>query len=364
MKKIILTFSLFITLSVLITSCGSINKTSSNYDGYNTKDISRGENQQIVVANPQAKEEDKENNKNKNKKKKKDKDKDKNKKTNSNNSASNNPQKETPKTVNGVELSIKNLEGEWILYSIYGKTPADDNHFIADEHMPYFIFEKSVSDSVKVGRKPHALDGYIYANDGCNTLNSHFIILDNKYISMINPLSTQRYCTTQEAPYEYNIKYALDHAKRHTITQQNEELYLNFISESGSSMMTFKKVNINNLDGIWKITKINDNSSKCKKGEYIVSIDTYDRKIHGQLPCNIVNGSIIIDATVKNSVTFQNLASTRMTCPDQETETEILIALESVYNYKRDGKKLFFYDKNGKTLLELTNITNNYKQLQ
>ena len=369
MKRIFLTCSLFISFSVLVASCGSINKTSSNHDGYKSTEISRGENQQLYVEQLNKKEEVKveakkeETKKEEKSKKEETKQKQKEQKANKNNKSESPAKEKGSTTVNGIELSIKNLKGEWIYHSQYSKTPIDDNIFIADDRMPYFIFEEYVNDTIKTkitNGKKQALDGVVYANDGCNTLNALFKIIDNKVISFINPLSTQKFCTTDESPYEYHIKNAIEKAIRHDIVIQGNEQYLNFISETGAVMLRLKKVIKDNLDGIWKITKINGEGSKCKKNEYIISIDTYDRKIHGQLPCNTVNGTIIIDANVPNSVLFQNLASTRMTCPDIATETEILIALESVNNYKKDNKKLLFYDKKGEVVLELTNITDDY----
>ena len=60
---------------------------------------------------------------------------------------------------------------------------------------------------------------------------------------------------------------------------------------------------------------------------------------------------------------FLDLISTKMTCPDGELETEILIALEKVENYsKKESNKqiIILYDKDGKEVIELTNTTSNY----
>ena len=316
-------YTLFMSLAIAISSCASINRTSDNSALVSVNDYHRGENKSITIQQSQVKEKEKE----KEQSKKKDKKKGKKDKTDN----------KTAKPSNAVKnstLTIDELQGEWVLYSMFGKT-------ITDDERPYFIFDADK----------------LYANDGCNTINANFEIDNNKpYIIFNNALKTQRYCTVEEAPYEYTIAEAINSAKSHAITIEGNEHYLHFKNANGTNMMTLKKIDLNFLNGIWKITKINGDGSKCRNKDFKIAIDINERNVHAKLACNTVNGKLLIDTNKQNSITFLDLASTRMMCNDIAIEQEILIALESVYTYKKDGnKKIALYDKNNNVILELTN---------
>ncbi|MFU7517913.1 META domain-containing protein, partial [Clostridium sp. HCS.1] len=45
---------------------------------------------------------------------------------------------------------------------------------------------------------------------------------------------------------------------------------------------------------------------------------------------NVLNGNIIVNLDKGHGIEFQNLATTRMTCPDIATEQAFLLALEQV----------------------------------
>ena len=317
-------YTLFVTLALAISSCASINSTSDNSTLVSKNDYHRGENQSITIAQPTEKEQ----------KKDKDKDKKKDKKDKKGKNEKNDKVVKSTNTVKNSTLTMDELQGEWVLYSMFSQT-------INDDERPYFIFDGN----------------NLYANDGCNTINANVEIDNNNpFIIFSNALKTQRYCTSEEAPYEYNIAEALNNAKSHAITIEGNEHYLHFKTANGANMMTIKKINLNFLNGIWKINKINGDSGKCKNKDLKMALDIDERNIHAKLVCNTVNGKLLIDNNKQNSITFLDLASTRMMCKEPELEQEILIALESVDHYKKDGnKKIILYDKNNNALLELSN---------
>lgn len=338
MNKIFRNITYIIAIASIVSSCSSINQTHDTSKVISTKDYSRGEYQTITIDEGKKKDAKK-------KKKKEDKNK-KNKSKNTN--------KEFSSNSNNTSLTLDNLQGEWTLYSKF-------NTIITEDERPFIIFEKDNLEELKAD-KNIAPSNKFYANDGCNTINADFVInQENTLITFTNALKTQRYCTAEDAPYEYDINGAFSRAKKHTITMNGNEIFLNFIDEHGVTMLTFSKINLNFLDGIWKITKINGDGSKCKHKEYTITIDIYERNVFANLPCNTVNGKILIDVNDKNSITFLDLAATRATCKEIATEQEILLALESTTNYELDGdKKVILSDKNGKSLLELSFVSDKY----
>lgn len=240
---------------------------------------------------------------------------------------------------NTFSISTEIINGKWIINSVNGiQTSGDDR--------PYIIFDEATKQ--------------MYANNGCNTLNAEYNISDKNLIKFNNVLSTQRYC--HDAKFETEINNAISNVYKISLTQNGNEYYLDFLKTDGTNLMTLRKANLEFIDGIWKITEINGNSSKLKNKNYELALDITEMKLHGNIGCNTVNGTILLDATKNNSITFLDLRSTKMSCPDTELELEILIALESVEKYrKEDDKTLYLYDKNGKKLLELINTSNKYK---
>ena len=80
-------------------------------------------------------------------------------------------------------------------------------------------------------------------------------------------------------------------------------------------------------------------------------------RLHGNVGCNIVNGMLLIDADKSNSIQFMQLITTMKSCPDQEREMAILIALEEVEQAQPvSDEMVVLADKNGKELLKLKKI--------
>lgn len=319
MKRVFRNIFYTIVTIAITSSCSSLNKTTDNSVLVSKTDAQVGKNS-ITTDNsqPTNKKEDK---KKKCKGKKNDEDREKNKKTHL------------------IELSQDALQGEWVVYSINGILTTGDER-------PYVIFD----------------DSTMYANNGCNTINAQYHITNgDKSLSFSNQLSTQRYCNENEAPYEQGFNTALNSSHNIAFEERGNEYYLCFFSNTGATLMELRKANIDFFNGIWKITKINGDGGKCKNKNYTLAIDMIDKKVHGQLACNIVNGDILLDPNKQNSIMFLDLITTRMSCPDLAIENEILIALEKVEKYSKEkNKRLLLKDKDGNVVLEVINISDKY----
>ena len=231
------------------------------------------------------------------------------------------------------------INGKWTINIVDKKATTGDDR-------PYIIFEKKSNQ--------------IYANNGCNTLNGEYTITNNSAIKINNVLSTQRYC--HDAQFQDAINNAIANVSKLSASAIGEEYFLNFMNNIGDTLMILRKPNLDFIDGIWKVIEVNGNDDECKNKDNEISIDLAEMKIHGKIGCNIVNGSLLLDADKKNSIMFLDLRSTKMTCPDIELETEILIALEKVESYKRNSEnnELTLYDKNGIAILKLSNTSKQY----
>lgn len=331
--------SYFITLGLFSLSsfgCSIFNKTTDNStliskEKYSTENtISK-----IDKTNTKAKEEYSTiiNSENKEVETTKRKEKSKNKKNKDKKST------EKKKLDNAFPIPHEIINGKWVINSVRGIPTLGDDR-------PYIIFDETAKQ--------------MYANNGCNTLNAEYNISAENLIKFYNILSTQRYC--HDAKFEAEINDAISNVYKISFTQIGNEYYLDFLKMDGSNLITLRKANLEFIDGIWKIAEINGNSSKLKNKNYELALDITEMKLHGNIGCNTVNGTILLDASKNNSITFLDLRSTKMSCPDTELELEILIALESVEKYKKENDKiLYLYDKNGNKLLELINTSNKYK---
>ncbi len=307
---------IFLSTAISLASCNLLNKTT-NDSTIISKEVQQESNQVIVVEQPKTT--PKSNTTKKNKKEK-----------NKQNVINNNAILIIPSNV---------INGKWIIYSAKGKATSGDDR-------PYIIFDESTKT--------------MYANNGCNTLNAEYKLSDNSLIEFSNMLSTQRYC--HDAKYETEINDALANVKSISISTSGNEYYMSFLDYSNNILMILRKPNLEFINGTWKITKVN--GTHCKNKDYELAIDLTEQKVHGRVGCNIVNGSILLDAGKPNSITFLDLISTKMSCPDNALETEIYIALEKAEYYKRgkDDKTITLYDKDNNAVLELSNTTDKYSQ--
>lgn len=303
MKRIHL-YSLIFSASILISSCNVFN--------YSSLFSSNGKNDDNNINGSTSKKKNKNNNKN--------------------------DESDTENML--FSVSDISINGKWDIIDVNGNATIGDDR-------PYIIFEKSTKQ--------------IFANNGCNTINANFEITSDNVIKITNILSTQRYC--HDAKFEKDINNALANVNKISLSKIGNEYYMNYLDSLGNVLMISRKPNLEFLNGTWKITKINGNSNKLRHKNYELALDIAELKLHGNVGCNIVNGSILLDTDKKNSIMFLDLISTKMTCPDGELETEILIALEKVENYsKKESNKqiIILYDKDGKEVIELTNTTSNY----
>lgn len=253
-----------------------------------------------------------------------------------NNSTAN---KVTPTTTvvsqqNHNKISSDALAGEWTVYTVGGNK-------VTGETRPYINFSME--------------DHRIYGSNGCNIINGDFDLSANSGLKIGNVISTMMMCP--DAPYEQAINLALEAVQSFDITKKGHEYYLELRDSRGNNLMTLRKHNMDFLNGTWEVTEINGKSYDNPDMQMV--IDIQEQKLHGNTGCNIVNGSLMIDPDKSNSIQFQNLATTRMACPEEtmKGETALLVALESV-EYAKKGKTgtVIMLDKNDTPVLILSKV--------
>ncbi|MBC7948220.1 MAG: META domain-containing protein [Chitinophagaceae bacterium] len=75
-----------------------------------------------------------------------------------------------------------------------------------------------------------------------------------------------------------------------------------------------------------------------------VEFSTSDKRVSGNGGCNRFNGTYVIEK--KGSIKFNEVVSTKMSCPDIAFETAFLEALNAVDRYDTEENSLFLKDGN------------------
>ncbi len=158
--------------------------------------------------------------------------------------------------------------------------------------------------------------------NGCNYINGAWKISNGTITPAGEFLTSLRSCP--DAPYEQAVNSALHNVSGYTLVSPQE---LDLTSATGRSVMKLRKQSLEFLNGAWKVTVIEDRDIAAN---IRFVLDTSEGRIHGNAGCNLLNGTIVINYDKGSGIEFQNLATSRMTCPDIAEEQAFLLALEQV----------------------------------
>lgn len=108
---------------------------------------------------------------------------------------------------------------------------------------------------------------------------------------------------------------------------------------AASSCSTQKNA-VAELTGEWNIVVVGNTAVSVPEGEDMpfIGFDAKEGRLFGNTGCNSLLGSYTADSA-KGTVTFSNLGSTRMMCPDMTLEDNLLQVLPTVaaYHATTDG---------------------------
>lgn len=235
--------------------------------------------------------------------------------------------------------AAKPFLGEWSIIEVNGETVTvnGDNH-------PKINFEP-------VGDAENAL--MVIGFNGCNYLNGSWNVNGTAIEANGAFISTLRSCP--DAPYEFAINKALDSATAYTFLPDN---ILELKDATGRTVMKLRKRNLSFLNGAWKVDTI-DGVKVPASANVKVVIDVDECKIHGNAGCNLLNGDVTVILDKGNGIEFKNLATTRMMCPDMETERKFLLALEEVATATEGttSNEVVMKDSQGKVVLTMHRIS-------
>ena len=114
-------------------------------------------------------------------------------------------------------------------------------------------------------------------------------------------------------------------------------------------------VKLSELNGKWMISQAGGEAipSGMEKQPFI-EFNISEKRLHGNVGCNIINGGFQVDKVNPMSISFPQVISTMMACPDMEVESRVLKALNSAQSFgKLSGGGMGFYDANDNLVMVL-----------
>lgn len=106
------------------------------------------------------------------------------------------------------------------------------------------------------------------------------------------------------------------------------------------------------LNGEWNIVTVNGDTVNAANAPFI-GLDMAEKRVYGNAGCNRMTGSFEADSLHPGKIQFGQIGTTRMMCPDMDTESKVLQALSNVKGYSGTEQGLSLTDAEGKTLLTL-----------
>lgn len=234
-------------------------------------------------------------------------------------------------------VALSDIEGEWNIVRINGESL----QIPSGEQQPFIGFDTR--------------SGKIYGNSGCNRImDSMDLQAKPGTLDFGRMGSTMMTCPNMET--ETKVLAALSEAKSYRKTGKDEMALSN---SSNRPVVILKKrfyfMAVAELQGEWNVVSVFNQpiSETTEKAPFLI-FDTKGNKISGNAGCNRLTGKLNINEDNRLSISIPPVATTRMACPDMETENNILSALSSVKTFgKLDGKRIALYTSGGAEVLVL-----------
>ncbi len=106
------------------------------------------------------------------------------------------------------------------------------------------------------------------------------------------------------------------------------------------------KPNVSLTNTYFKALSLNGAKAEVFEKEAYIRFDTKDA-ITGYLGCNSFFGSF---TTQDKNISFENVGSTKMMCPNMKTEDAFVNALQNTKTYEIKGETLNFFDEKGQKI--------------
>ena len=214
--------------------------------------------------------------------------------------------------------TLSSINGEWNIIEINGAAvvPAPNQEF------PFIGFDTNT--------------GKVFGNSGCNRMMGSFYVNDKPGTIVLGAMASTR-MACPDMTLEQNVLSALGQVKKYKkLGKENIAL----CGSSNRPIIVLQKkaptVKLSDLSGKWIISEAGGQS------------------IHGNAGCNLINGGFVADNENSSAISFPQLISTMMACPDMEVEGRVMKALNEVKSFgKLAGGGIGLYDADNTLVMVL-----------
>lgn len=235
--------------------------------------------------------------------------------------------------------SMTDINGEWNIIEINGSVvvPTPGQEF------PYIGFNSQ--------------SGRVYGHSGCNRLMGSYDTNAKPGQLELQPMGTTR-MMCPDMTVEQNILTALAQVKK---VKKMEDGQIALCGKSTKRPILvlqrrIPKATVADLEGHWLIKKAMDLTipEGMEKAPFI-EFNTATKRLHGNAGCNLINGTYVTDDNNTSAISFPQVISTMMACPDSNVESTVLKALNAVKSIGHlDDGNIGLYDESGSLVLMLS----------
>jgi len=214
---------------------------------------------------------------------------------------------------NGNPVSLSDLEGEWNVVELAGQS-------VNTKQQPFIGFDTR--------------EMRVYGYGGCNRLMGSFEWSDESARMVMDKLaSTMMACPDMEQ--EKALSHALSLTKKVKRGDTDQILLCDSLNQPLAKLnRRCFMMPLSDLQGIWDVVKVNGEVlPDSMENRPFFSLDITEKTLSGNAGCNQMNGKFKTLEKPSNSLVFLPISSTRMTCPNIETEFEVLAALKEVTTF-------------------------------
>lgn len=220
-----------------------------------------------------------------------------------------------------------------------------------------------VNDSVikpAAGQAPYIgfdmKEGRIYGHTGCNRIMSAIDAKTGK-IDFSHMGSTMMACPDMDTE-----RKILDALAKTVSVKECKDGAVALLDGKGNEAVRLEKrfaaMEYAELDGEWLIVSTyGEPVAAGEGGQPALSFDTKNNRLGGNAGCNRIMGGITTTGGKAGDISFGNVATTRMACPDMDTERNVLAALNSVKSFGQlSGGNVALFDSGRNIVLELKKV--------
>ena len=214
---------------------------------------------------------------------------------------------------NGNPVSLSDLEGEWNVVELAGQS-------VNTKQQPFIGFDTR--------------EMRVYGYGGCNRLMGSFEWSDESARMVMDKLaSTMMACPDMEQ--EKALSHALSLTKKVKRGDTDQILLCDSLNQPLAKLnRRCFMMPLSDLQGIWDVVKVNGEVlPDSMENRPFFSLDITEKTLSGNAGCNQMNGKFKTLEKPSNSLVFLPISSTHMTCPNIETEFEVLAALKEVTTF-------------------------------